>query len=174
MLGCIQPMSSPMTNTMLGFDVACAIALVAGSADAVASAASAAPAVRVVRHKLIAISNLACRPTRLWRQSARGAPHASSPRAFLDDMAQTRAPADCLRMERPAMQNPANGEINSDGLSHPDGAAIPRRPQARFPARGDRRPRYWHSTRARSTLTWHLSTMDFTARVKSASFISSL
>src|SRR5271165_2865057 len=79
MLGCIQPMSSPMTNTMLGFDVACAIALVAGSADAVASAASAAPAVRVVRHKLIAISNLACRPTRrLLRKPARGAPHASS------------------------------------------------------------------------------------------------
>jgi hypothetical protein len=51
-------MSSAMMNMMLGFDVACAIALDAGSADAVASAASAAPAVRVVRHKLIAISSL--------------------------------------------------------------------------------------------------------------------
>ena len=57
MLGCIQPMSSPMMNMMLGFDVACAIALDAGSADAVASAASAAPSEKRDRVKLIASSD---------------------------------------------------------------------------------------------------------------------
>src|SRR5271165_1911392 len=55
MLGCIQPMSSAMMNMMFGFDV-CAIALDAGSADAVANAASAAPADMRLRVKLIAIS----------------------------------------------------------------------------------------------------------------------
>src|SRR5208337_3093081 len=62
MLGCIQPMSSPMMNTMLGFDVVCAIALGDVSAVVEASAASAAPAVRVVRHKLIETSGIVCYP----------------------------------------------------------------------------------------------------------------
>src|SRR5271165_3588029 len=54
MLGCIQPMSSPMMNMMLGF-ASCAIALELGSADAVANAASAAPAAKRLRLRLIFI-----------------------------------------------------------------------------------------------------------------------
>src|SRR5271166_2586714 len=57
MLGCIQPMSSPMMNMMLGF-ASCAIALGAVSAVVDASAASAAPAVRVVRQPLREVSSV--------------------------------------------------------------------------------------------------------------------
>src|SRR5208337_832276 len=55
MLGCIQPMSSPMMNMILGF-WSCATALDAGSADAVARAATAVPVDKSVRDKLIGIS----------------------------------------------------------------------------------------------------------------------
>ena len=63
MLGCIKPMSSPMMNRMLGF-WSCAIALDAGSADAVASAASAAPAEKIDRVKLI-VYLLVCQPSEI-------------------------------------------------------------------------------------------------------------
>ena len=54
-----QPTSSPMMTMMFGF-VSCASALDAGSADAVASAASAVPVVRKVLHKLIASLQYVC------------------------------------------------------------------------------------------------------------------
>src|SRR5271157_5008297 len=57
MLGCIQPMSSPMMNTMLGFvGCACAIALDGVKAVVDATAASAAPSEQRVRLQLIASS----------------------------------------------------------------------------------------------------------------------
>src|SRR5271157_370276 len=63
--------------TMFGRFCAWATALDGVRADAVASAASAAPAVRVVRHKLIEISSMACCPllrmlSNLSRRAASG------------------------------------------------------------------------------------------------------
>src|SRR5271166_4097976 len=57
----LQPTSSAISMTTLGF-FSWACTLDAGSADAVASAASAAPAVRIDRHKLIETSSMVCCP----------------------------------------------------------------------------------------------------------------
>src|SRR5271166_555722 len=135
MLGCIQPMSSPMMNMMLGFDVACAIALDASRADAVASAAIAVPAAKQLRLKLISsscqIGILRCRAhcdsimtllrmVQNWRRQHSNASDRGTPPERSD---RTLGPSRALSIvilrknrRRPIHDNAGSGDLNSPGI----------------------------------------------------------